>query len=366
MTGQRMFFKFAIMLILMIGVIKQGTGLSMSSIQKYEYQATESAPLYFPMQIISGALLYHDGSGSLSVPNMTVIAGGWGEWRSSHVLDNDGYPLPNKLKITFYSFMENQFYQAEFDLPFEKIESLFKNKHYSYVDDKNITFDQFIIGTTPGGGVSVWVNAVERKVQIFYGQANKIDGDWKWIIDNPEVNREGYIKEVVEYEQRTPEQLEIYNKNGIPFGKWEGYSKARYVWKPILNGMNLRDNKIKYIHYYSGEKDYLTIPMSDDYKDQPLSVPDEINITWNKTGYLINDLSIDILFDEKEIFSAFEEISQGNNPIEMEFRMEPEKNYDFTIWLRNDKNSIELKKIRIKTWKPGGMRYENAEPMDIE
>ncbi|RDH83857.1 MAG: hypothetical protein DIZ80_06900 [endosymbiont of Galathealinum brachiosum] len=366
MTRNKILLKPLIYIMLLIGVITQGIGLSMSSITKYEYQASESAPLYFPMQIISGALYYHDGSGSLYVPNMTVFAGGWGDWRSSHVLDSDGSPLPNKLKLTFYSYMEDQFYQGEFELPLERIEALFKNKHYSFVDEEEITFDKFIVGTTPDGGVSVWLNAIERRIEVFHGQADKIQGDWKWVIDSPEVDRDDYIKEVIEYEQRSPEQLAFYNENGIPYGKWKAYSKARYIWKPVLNGIKFRDDVIKHIHYYNGEKDYLNIPLSDDYKGKALAVPDEINLIWNRTGYLINDLSIDVFFDEVEIFSAFDVLGKDNKSIEMEFRMEPDKNYDFTIWLSNDKNSIELKKTKIKTWKPGGMRYENAGPKDTE
>jgi len=363
MASYKLLFKTLILLIL-AGFIKQAIGLSMSSTTKYEYQASESAPLHFPMQIISGALLYKDGSGSLRVPNMTVVANGWGDWRSSHVLDSDdGFPLPNKLTLTFFSFTENQFYKGEFDLPYEKIESLFENKHYSYVDEKDITFDQFIVGITPGGGVSVWLNAMERRVEVFFGQADKIDGDWKWVVDNPEVKREDYIKEVVEYEQRTPEQLEYYNKNGVPFGKWKKYSEARYLWKPVLNNIKLRDDLIKSIQYYNGEKDYIKISSD---KAELLAIPKQLSIIWNRTGFLVNDLTIDVIFDEAEMFSAFETIAEDNMPIEMEFRMEPENNYDFTIWLINEKRSIKLKKTKIKTWRPGGMRYENAGPKDTE
>ena len=61
-------------LLLLAGVIQQATGMGINSTMTYEYQASESAPLHFPMQIISGALLFKDAKGSLSLPRMKIIA----------------------------------------------------------------------------------------------------------------------------------------------------------------------------------------------------------------------------------------------------------------------------------------------------
>ena len=351
-------------LLLLAGVIQQATGMGINSTMTYEYQASESAPLHFPMQIISGALLFKDAKGSLALPRMKIIANGWGDWRSSDVRDGDNrYVLPDKLKLTFFSFTENQFYQGEFDLPYEKIDDLFKHTHYSYFDNKDVTFDQFIIGVAPGGGVSVWLNALERRVEVFHSTADKIDGDWTWVVDNPEVNREAYIKEIIEYEQRTPQQLAYFTQHGVPFAQWKNYSDSRYRWKPVLDNMKLRDDLIKSIHYYNGEKDYIKLPADN---TELLAIPKTLSIIWNRTGFLVDDLMIDVEFNEAEMFSTFKKIASDGQAIEMVFKMDVDNNYDFTLWLRNEKNAIELKQCRIKTWKPGGMRYENARPGDTD
>lgn len=352
--------------IIQVVFIGQVTGTTMSSSKKYHYQASESAPSNFPMQIVSGSLIYQNDGGSLYVPNMVIVANGWGEWRSSHVLDNDGYPLPKKLKITFFSFTENKFYQDEFDLPYDLISNLFSEGFYSLNQEEQISFDRFIVGTAPGGIVSVWISAYDRRIEVFQGKAKEIDGDWSWILDNPEVLRDEYINEVIDYEQRTPEAKAEFEKNGIPFGKWEMYHKSRYFWQPVLTSMNLRDDIIKFIGFFNGEKDYLNVPLKDYHQGLALAVPEKISFIWSRTAYLVDDLSIEVFFNEKEIFKAFETLKKENKVMKMEFRMEPENNYDFTIWLQTDKKSIELKKTKIKTWKPGGMRYENAEPKDTE
>ncbi len=94
---------------------------------KFEWQPTESGPRYYPMEILSGSLIYHDGSGSSYIPNGVTLHHGWGRGVSSHVL-GDGKrkdPLPNRLTIRFFSYTENQFYEGDFELPYDKILALF-------------------------------------------------------------------------------------------------------------------------------------------------------------------------------------------------------------------------------------------------
>lgn len=334
--------------------------------KKYEYQASESAPINLPMEILAGSLIYHDGSGSLYVPSHVIIANGWGDWRSSHVLTNSNHPLPNRLDLYFYSYTEDQFYQGSFDLPFERIKALFEKGYYSRSEGQILKHNLFTIGIAPGGVVSLWIDGFESRIEVFFGYADKVEGEWSSILDNTDIDRKQYIQEVIEDEARTPEALEELKQIGIPFGRWEKYHKNRYSWKPVLNGMKLRDDIISHIHFYNGEENYLNVPFEDDSLSSGLAVPDQLTLIWNRTGFLVNDMMIEAFFDETEIFDSFKKLSQNRDTIEMEFRMEPEKNYDFTIWLKNTKHSIELKKTRIETWKPGGLRYENASPTDKE
>ena len=87
---------------------------------KFDWQATDSAPRNYPMEILAGNLGYPEG-GSLYVPDKSTIAHGWGEEGSSHVVGPELKPLPNTLGISFFSYTENQFYGGRFDLPYDKI-----------------------------------------------------------------------------------------------------------------------------------------------------------------------------------------------------------------------------------------------------
>ena len=49
----------------------------------------------------------------------------WVNLAQVHVVGDDFKPLPNKLVITWFSYIENKFYTGEFDLPYDKIKQLF-------------------------------------------------------------------------------------------------------------------------------------------------------------------------------------------------------------------------------------------------
>src|SRR5690625_444757 len=101
-------------------LLTAGCGAADSS-DKFDWKATESAPKNFPIQIINGTFIYHgrsDGAG-LYVPSGGLLDKGWGEMISSHIVGPDLKPLPDRLKITFFSYLEDQFYEGVFDLPYE-------------------------------------------------------------------------------------------------------------------------------------------------------------------------------------------------------------------------------------------------------
>src|SRR5690625_3500537 len=101
-------------------LLAAGCGIATNS-DKFDWKATESAPKNFPIKIIDGTFIYHgrsDGTG-LYVPSGGLLDKGWGEMISSHIVGPDLKPLPDRLKITFFSYLEDQFYEGVFDLPYE-------------------------------------------------------------------------------------------------------------------------------------------------------------------------------------------------------------------------------------------------------
>ena len=319
---------------------------------KFDWQASESAPKSYPMKIIAGNF-YSPNGDSLYVPDGVKLHHGWGRGRSSHVVGEDLKALPNRVSLSFFSYTENQFYRGDFALPYDKILALFQAGHYSPKDEDHITYNEITVGVAPGGAVSVWVVSLDRSVEVFFGYAEKEEGNWKWINDNPNITREEYIRmgidESLEAEGLTPEAVTALKQRPLPFGLWERYHQRRYRWQPVFTNMPVYGGRIDYIKYYNGERDYIDIPVTNNKAEATRAVPSLLDFTWDRPP--AKPLRLKLFFNETEIFAAFEKLGSQNQPLQFEMRIEKinGKN-DFTLWLKNEKESIEIKQTKVETY----------------
>lgn len=201
---------------------------------KFEWEATESAPKRYPMEIIKGTFIYHgEAEQGLYIPSGGTLKAGWGIPISHHVVGDRLKPLPDRLKITFFSYAEKQFYQGEFNLPYEKILALFREGVAANREEP--TYSGIMVGIAPGGAVAVWVEGTEN-VEVFFGQAQKIELDPGSAFGLPFKNKQeadAYIaKQLVNV--LTPDELASLKKDGIPFGLWARY-RNRYDWVPTFS-----------------------------------------------------------------------------------------------------------------------------------
>ena len=77
--------------------------------------------------------------------------------------------LPKTLRISYYDFQENRFYQLDAELPQKKIYELFKQKTVS-IDSKYGSvmplFNGLLIGVAPQGHVVIWVRSGSGRDQV--------------------------------------------------------------------------------------------------------------------------------------------------------------------------------------------------------
>lgn len=312
----------------------------------FKWQVSESAPINFPMEIVAGSIGYEGGSSY--VPSKVTLHQGWGWGRSSHASGAGRKPLPNHLGIRFFSYTEDQFYFGSFELPYDKILALFQAGYYSPHQEDDVTYDRVVVGVAPGGTVSVWLTGYNRATEIFSGQADKIEGDWHWIIDNPDITREQFIQMEIN-DSLSPGAMEVLKENGIPFGRWDMYHRARYVWQPLITGMQLRDERIMVVKYFNGENDYLDYPMGKILAAATRTVPSELVFVWDRSP--AKPMKIKLFFDETEIFAAFEKLGGNGQPLQMEMRRSVIKGKnDLAVFLHNEKESIEFKRARLETY----------------
>ena len=326
---------------------------------KFDWQASESAPRNYVMTIVSGGLSYHDGSGSLYIPDGSDIKHGWGTPVSSHVVGPDLKPLPSQLRITFFSYTENQFYQGKFDLPYAKILKLFQEGYYSPNEGKHVTYLKIVVGVAPGGAVTVWLAGINKTTEVFFGQAEKYDGEWRSITSNTTLSREEYIQRRLLDALKTPEAIAALHKNGVPLGLWARY-RTRYPWQPLFTGMTVRDGRIDEVRYFTGELDYFNYPLESSIAGSTRPVPSQIYFIWEYTK--VQGRSYELTFDEAEIFDAFKKLGNSHPSLQLEMRMTPTDSGKkvFSVWLRNAKDAIPLKQTRIKIYGVSDRKVEDV------
>ncbi len=317
---------------------------------KFEWQATESAPRNYVMTIIGGNLSYHDDSGSLYVPDKSNIDHGWGKGASSHIVGPDRKPLPKRLAIGFFSYTENQFYEGIFDLPYDKILKMFQDGYYSPNEGGEVTYQQVVVGVAPGGAVAVWLRGIDKTTEVFFGQAEKIEGRWGSLTNATHITREEYVRKSILYSLKTPEAVAALHQNGVPIGLWNTY-RTRYLWQPVLTGIQLKKGLINHVQYFNGERDYLNYPLEAAIAASTRAVPKELHFVGAPPGATGKPKLVELYFNEAEIFDAFKKLGPNNQPLQLEIRNEViDGNNKFTIWLRNDKDKIELKNTKIQTY----------------
>jgi len=307
---------------------------------EFDWKATESGPENYPMQIIDGTFRYHgDPDNGLYVPSGAALYEGWGIMRSSHNVGPDLKPLPDKLDITYFSFAENKFYQGSFDLPYEKILSLFREGVEHNKEDP--TYQRIMVGVAPGGAVAVWLLGNGIK-EVFFGQALEADIDWEKAIEIDLEDREEFVKEEI-VDTVGPEVLADIQKNGIPFHQWALY-RTQYNWLPTFAVSHTP--KEFGMAFYNGESGNFDFPVDQTFISSTHPVPKNIDFSYAINGQGKKYLYI-IHFDEREILDAFDRLGGNQEPLQLEFDPKIPKN-STQIRLRNDKEVITLKKFIVE------------------
>ena len=311
---------------------------------QFEWLATESAPQHYPMKVIQGTFIYRGENHGLYVPSGGTLRGGWGEAVSNHHDGEKFKPLPDRLKIIFFSNAENQFYSGEFDLPYEKILALFRDGVENPIDlGKGKTFpvyDRMMVGIAPGGAVAVWVKGKECR-EVFFGQAQKIELDPSRAFALPfrdKPDADAYIAKQLVNSLR-PEELESLKKDGIPFGLWARYRNL-YDWRLTTSAGHSFSNKPT-VAYLNGESLGEWIFADTNAPLRP--VPSYVSFrSADKTLYTVT-------LEEFETLAAFEKLGANGKKVYLEFEPRLPRT-QLKIRLYNDKESIVLKKFVSDDW----------------
>lgn len=243
----------------------------------------------------------------------TISALGSGVWkRGTSYIGGQAtlQPLPERVKITYMSIFEQQFYQLDVGLPVDKLQALF-NSAYLTTDEyeKVDTYDYLLIGIAVGGWVVIYAQSFQgNRTLLGMWQAKKIEADYTldliytWApggIDEIEElrasaeKREQYKQEkgnmqLKHYQDYTlpavkrdaPKLYEMMVQGlGIPNADWFTQSYTKYPWNVEVTGDGARWVKEYVIEYANLERQEILRDRLDSYKKELKAVPTIIS-TW--------------------------------------------------------------------------------------
>ena len=287
---------------------------------KFEWLPTESAPSTYPMYIIKGDLIFENGK-SIYIPDQRIINNGWGKETSTHIVGETFKPLPVQLKISWFSFTEDRFYEGKFDLPKDKLLSLFQSGvANAYFKNERWPFDRIVVGLAPGGDVAVWAGAgpILKEIRLFH--AKPVDLPWSLVLDNPNYSRQQHISESLE-EVLSPEDLKKVKSTPVPIGKWAEFSR-RFSWTPKIQGQVVAQDL--WIYGLNGEREWLDLSGTrkdvDPYPGDR-ATPEKLSLYWQTASG--QNLTADITLDEAETMGAFRKVGALKNSEPMILTLEP-------------------------------------------
>lgn len=319
--------------------------------KKYEWSADISAPREYPVEVYTGAVI-GSSKGYFFSQMGGFRNGGWGNAGSIDLIEG---PLPNKLDITWLSYVDDKFYTGEWELPKEKIQQLFDEGFYSVTGSEAVVepYKYINIGLAPKGMVVVWVAGNGQQVEVARFQAHETTIDLKLITeDEMYMFRKGYAKRALTYDGTiSPELREDLKQYGYPSPEsYEAYRIEKYNWKPKIilpEGSKITSLDIKMCN---GEME--------DPCDKPIgqkirAIPFNFEIYWTitigkkeqeyvsrisftqdkeywakylKEGGGENEMPVD--FEKNQIRKLFREHIDKTKPAEMVIKIDPTKGDD--------------------------------------
>lgn len=114
---------------------------------RYKWEAGFSAPKYYPVSGAKVDLEYAGCSNSMNFDN------GWGDTYGTYSSAEMYKKLPKTVTVDYASAVENLVYRGTVNLPYDKIEKLFKK----YIKNKETESAWIVVGLAPKGYIRVWV-----------------------------------------------------------------------------------------------------------------------------------------------------------------------------------------------------------------
>lgn len=332
----------AIILLILLSSVLYGKGVMG---KKYDWLPTECADERFPMEIVSGDFFFKN-SGGIYIPDGKIIDNGWGSIGSSHLVGDNYKPLPNKLAVQWFSYLENKFYSGKFDLPYDKISRLFEEGLTAPANGKHETYHYIIVGLGSKGEIFVWLAGAGLVREAAHFRAKEADVDWKRINDNPKFTREELVS--LRLGRRfTSDQISQARKDLGQKNFWQRY-KIKYNWNLEIIG-NAKPLYM-WIKTFNGESEYIDFSNNSFEENRARSLPKHIDLSWHATSG--SNYSTEFFFNGDETIKAFHKLSELNPDDRFTLQIEIDSiSKHSKVHLMNSKYTIDMEHIKTEVKK---------------
>ena len=332
--------------------------------KKYEWSADISAPREYPVEVYTGA------AGGYFFSQMGGFSNtGWGGGGS---VDFIKAPLPDKLDMTWLSYVDNKFYTGEWKLPTEKIQQLFDEGFYVKRGEEGVTepYKYIKIGFAPKGMVVVWVAGITKQVEVARFQAHETIIDPKLISkDEKYMFKEDYAKRALTYDGTISKDIrEQIRQYGYPPPEVYEEYREKYNWKPkviLPEGSKITS---MYIKMCNGE---IENPYDRPIELKNRAIPFSFQIFWSiGSGKQEQRFVSRIAFtNDKEYWAKYLEGGKNEIPVDFDknqirklFKEDLDKNKATEMIIKIDPN-VEIKSERVTDLylEQDGKRYEIKE-----
>lgn len=313
--------------------------------KKYEWAADICAPREYPVEVYTGA------AGGYFFSQMGGFSNsGWGGLGS---IDYIKAPVPDRLDMTWLSYVDNKFYKGDWKLPTEKIKKLFDDGFLARPGLENVreSYNYINIGLGPKGMVIVWVAGAGSQVEVARFQAHETVIDPSLITESEKyMFRKDYAKDMLTYDGTISKDIrEQIEKYGYPIPEaYEAY-REKYLWKPkVILPEGCKITSV-YAKMCNGEKeDPYDKPIDMKYRAIPYAFQIYWSIAtgkneqrfvsriaftndkeyWAKFLKPMGEDEIPVDFDKNEIRKLFKEHIDKNKSAEIGIKIDPTKQED--------------------------------------
>ena len=322
-----------------------------SPTDKFKLSAGPCAAEDYWVTIQGGAFVNATGKG-FPVPSGHTLQGSWGASGTVWAVGDPQQLVPERLKLLWFAYAEDKFYEGNFVLPQPEIHRLLKQGYWDADKRQPGTYTEFTVCVLPKGVVVVWLTGGNQTLVGRFQAAEIFPSPAAFQRYYGDVNRATMVRNT---QLELPAHVQAEIKAGtISTKKWDAFLKT-YPWQLAFNVPFTLDQPYA-IHYRNAE--YTNSPLTRELAPyfqvllapSPKPVPKDAVLFGRTEHGARYKLRLQEL-DEAETMAAFQALHAASPASPITLLVSLDKPLQkATLSLKNETKEIPLPKSIVKVF----------------